>query len=225
MKNRIALLLLSLYFLGSISCRNGSDAPEAEVTEPAIAKDAPPKARKYIADTLGSTIEWMGSKPTGTHTGTISIAEGELFVKNDSLETGKFTIDMTSITVTDPASGKDKVNLENHLKGLGKEGDADHFFNTIKYPIGTFEITGTALENGKNIIEGNLTLKGITKNIKFPAAFTVNDTMALLISDSFKINRILWNINYSSKSAVENLGNQYIDDNIEIKVRLIARRD
>jgi polyisoprenoid-binding protein YceI len=222
MKKQLFVAVLSIII--ATSCRKESNATEATVTEAEAPMPVPPTANKYIVDTIASNINWVGTKPTGKHTGTISLSAGDIFVKNDMLETGKFTIDMKSIAVTDPKEGKNKVNLENHLKGLGDKTNEDHFFNTNKYPTGTFEITGLTTENNKTIVEGNLTLKGTTKNIKFPAIISVNDSIVVLNSESFKINRILWNINYNSKSAVENLGNQYIDDDIELKVSVTARR-
>ena len=215
------LIALSSFFF---SCRKESEAPEAPVTEAEAPKPVAPASKKYSADTLASVIEWKGSKPTGTHSGTIKLLSGELFVKDSTLATGKFTINMNSIKVTDPKDGKDRLNLENHLKGIGAKTNEDHFFNTGKYPTGTFEITGISVENNKTMIEGNLTLKGTAKNIRFPASVSINDSTAIITSEPFKINRILWNINYNSKSAVENLGNQYIDDDIELKVNVVAKR-
>ena len=222
MKKQFFVVLITLVM--AASCKKESDTPEATITEAETPKPVAPASDKYAVDTLASVIKWVGSKPTGTHTGTISLSGGEVFIKNNALETGNFTIDMKSIAVTDPKEGKDKANLENHLKGLGNKTNEDHFFNTNKYPTGTFEITGMTAENNKAMVKGNLTLKGITKNIKFPAIVSVNDSVVILNSESFKINRILWNINYNSKSAVENLGNQYIDDDIELKVSVTARR-
>ncbi len=224
MKNHLLLLLLSIGLTSIISCKKDSTAIDAETTEAEALKPVTNTSKRYTVDTIASTINWVGSKPTGSHSGTINISKGKLFVKNDTLETGKFFINMQSITVTDPKEGKDKMNLENHLKGLGNEDSADHFFNTNKYPTGQFDITAITAENNKTMIEGNLTLKDITKNIKFPAVIYINDTLVTLNSENFKINRTLWNINYNSKSPVKNLGDQYIDDDIELKVNIIAKR-
>lgn len=218
------LLLAVIILIIATSCKKESSTPEAKIAEPEVPKPVTPASDRYVVDTIASVINWVGSKPTGKHTGFIKLSEGNIFVKNNSIETGIFTIDVKSITVTDPKEGKDKINLENHLKGLGDKANEDHFFNTNKYPIGSFEITGVTAENSKTMIEGNLTLKGITKNIKFPATVSVTDSLVTLNSENFKINRILWNINYNSKSAVENLGNQYIDDNIELKVSVMAKK-
>lgn len=225
MKNYLFLLLLSIGLTSTISCKKDSNAADAEITDAEAPKPVTHASKKYTVDTIASAINWLGSKPTGTHTGTISLSKGELFVKNDTLETGKFVLDMKSIAVTDPKEGKDRINLENHLKGLGNEDSADHFFNTGKYPVGQFDITAITAENNKTMVEGNLTLKDITKNIKFPAVIYINDKLVTINSENFKINRTLWNINYNSKSPVKNLGDQYIDDDIELKVSVIAKRE
>src|SRR5688572_26312150 len=169
---------------------------DAETKDAVEAADTSAEAEKYIVDTGSSTINWSGSKPTGKHTGTINISEGAFYVKNGLAESGDFTIDMKSIAVTDLKDGEEKQNLENHLKGLSKEEEkVDHFFNTNKYPTGTFQITSIKSENGKTMVEGNLTLKDVTKNIKFPANITVTDNEISFVSEPFKINRVLWNVN------------------------------
>jgi polyisoprenoid-binding protein YceI len=223
MKKLFPLFILFIITTATIACKKDSDAPEAEIKEPVEAKEVPAASNKYLVDVVASTIDWAGSKPTGRHTGTIKLTDGQVFVKDSILETGKFTIDMKSITVTDLKDAEQKQNLENHLKGLKTEA-ADHFFNTNKFPTGVFEITGTTRENDRSMIEGNLTLKGITKNIKFPAVITITDNAVTLVSDSFKINRTLWNINYSSKTVFENLGNEYVSDDIELKINMRATK-
>ncbi|MUV03134.1 YceI family protein [Flavobacterium rakeshii] len=223
MKNKFTLLMLCASLALTVSCKK-DNTDNAETTEAVEAKEATAEAVKYNVNTEESVIDWTGSKPTGKHTGTIKISEGEFAVKNDSVESGKFTLDMNSITVTDLEAGNGKEDLEGHLKGLGKEETADHFFNVNKYPTGTFEITGITQEEGKTMVEGNLTLKETTKNIKFPATITVTPEAVTLVSESFKIDRTLWKVNYSSKSIFDNLGDKYVDDEIEIKVNVKAAK-
>ena len=52
-----------------------------------------------------STIQWKGYKVTGSHEGTIALENGSLIFEGDNLVGGNFTIDMTSITVTDLSAG------------------------------------------------------------------------------------------------------------------------
>lgn len=224
MKKQLYLAVTVIMLSLACSCRKDSEPAPASVTEAEPPKPVAPLSQKYAVDTLASTITWKGTKPTGSHSGTITLSNGTLFIKNNAVETGKFTLNMTSITVSDAkTTGKDKVNLENHLKGIGS-GNEDHFFNTLKFPTGNFEITAIVKGNNKDTIQGNLMLKGITKNITFPVVITINDTLTTITSDNFKINRTLWNINYNSKSAIDNLGDRYIDDDVELTVKVVAKR-
>ena len=70
----------------------------------------------------------------------------------------------------------------------------------------------------------HLTLKGIKKNISFPATISSNDSETTITSDVFTINRTEWGVNYGSKSVFENLGDKFINDDIEIKVSLKAKK-
>lgn len=224
MKNRIATLLFLSALSLTVSCKNDK-AAEAETTEAGTVKEVSGEATTYTVDKENSKIDWTGSKPTGKHTGTIVIADGTVAVKDNALDTGKFTIDMNTITVTDLKADDGKEDLETHLKGTGgTEADFDHFFNVKKYPQANFEITKAVTENGKTSVEGNLTMKGITKNVKFPATVTVNGNTVTIVSDSFTINRTLWNVNYGSKSVFDNLGDKFINDDIELKVSVTAKK-
>ena len=225
MKNRIASLLILSVLTLTVSCKNDKTT-EAETTEAGTVKDVSGEATQYIVDAQASKIEWTGSKPTGKHTGTIMLADGAVFLKDSVLDSGKFNIDMNTIVVTD-LTGDDKSNLEAHLKGTApdaKEADMDHFFNVKKFPAGSFEITSAKTENGMTTVEGNLTLKGITKNVKFPAKVAIDGDMMTLESEIFSINRTLWNVNYGSKSIFDNLGDKFVNDEIELKVIVTAKK-
>ena len=226
MKNRIASLLFLSALTLTVSCKNDK-ATEAETTEAGKVKEVSGEATQYNVDAKASKIEWTGSKPTGKHTGTITLADGAIFVKDSVLDSGKFNIDMNTIAVTDLKAGDGKEDLEAHLKGTAadaKEADMDHFFNVKKFPTASFEITSAKTENGKTTVEGNLTMKGITKNVKFPAKVTVNGDVVTLESDTFSINRTLWNVNYASKSVFDNLGDKFVNDDIELKVSVTAKK-
>lgn len=86
----------------------------------------------YKVDTKLSKIEWFAEKVTGKHNGTINISSGDVNNNHGQLG-GKFTIDMTTINVTD-LQGDKKGKLEGHL-------NSEDFFNVSKFPVSTFEIT------------------------------------------------------------------------------------
>jgi len=114
--------------------------------------------------------------------------------------------------------------LEAHLKGTGDKEGQDHFFNIQKYPSGFFAITNIDEKDGKTIVYGNLTIKDVTKSVNFPANITVSDKEVVIDSDTLVLNRTYWNINYASKSIFDNLKNKFINDEIEIKVRVKATK-
>lgn len=220
MKKNITLLAVLFSFAGVLTSCN--ETKEKEEKEEAVAV-AEASAETYIVTTGKSTINWSGNKPTGTHTGTIALANGELSVENNTPTAGNFTIDMRSIVVTDLEAGNGKENLENHLKGTveGKEGD---FFNVNKYPMATFEITRVEGDASNATVHGNLTIKEKTNAISFPATISQSGTTLSLQSEEFVIDRTKWDVNYGSKSIFDNLGDKFISDDIKLTVSLNAAK-
>lgn len=211
--------LMAFIGLGAISCKNKEN--NAEVTEAQEVAEVE-MASSLTVDTDASVIEWKGSKPTGTHNGTVQLAEGTMDVQEDQIKAGSFVIDMTTITDLD-LEGDMKDNLEAHLKGTveGKEGD---FFNVNKYPTAAFEITNITESEGKTMVSGNLTMKEKTHNITFPATITMEGDSVQLKSETFSIDRTLWDVNYGSKSVFDNLGDKFINDEIELTISVVASK-
>lgn len=206
--------------LGLTGCKN--DNKEAEVSEAKEAATAEAEAMNFTVDTTESVIKWQGEKPTGTHTGTIKVAEGSFKANDSVIESGTFVIDMQSIEVTD-LEGEEKANLEAHLKGTveGKEGD---FFNVNEFPQATFEVTGITEEEGQSMLQGNLTMKEETKNISFPVSISKDGENIMITSEEFTIDRTKWNVNYGSKSVFEGLGDKFINDDVSLKINLKAKK-
>ena len=143
------------------------------------------------------------------------------FKANDSVvESGTFVVDMKSLEVTD-LEGDDKMKLEKHLKGTvkGQEGD---FFNVNEFPEAIFEVTGISTLDGKTMLQGNLTMKGVTKNVEFPVSISMNGDTLELTSEPFVIDRTKWGVNYGSKSVFDSLGDKFINDEIELTINLKA---
>lgn len=216
-KSLLSLAIIALISLSSCkkeATENAETTTETEVTG---------VSGTFNVDTSMSVIDWIGSKPAGKHTGTISLSNGSFEITDGSITGGNFTIDMNSITVTD-LEGEDKMKLETHLKGTGEKESEDHFFNVTKFPTGNFKMLSAEPESGAYFVKGILTLKEISKEINFAAEIAITDTEIKLISDPFKINRTTWNVNYASKSIFDNLKDQFIDDEIELVVKVVAKK-
>lgn len=167
----------------------------------------------YTVDAAKSTITWVGKKVAGSHNGTIALKSGSLIVNGKNVTGGTFVMDMTAIK---DADGSDK--LEGHLK-------ADDFFGSAKYPTSTFVITKVAGSGANLTVTGNLTIKGITKPLSFPATVTVNaDGTVSALAGKILVDRTKYDIRYGSKSFFDSIGDKAIDDNFEIGVKLVAKK-
>jgi len=219
---KIILLCIPMLFMGLlISCKN--DKGKTSTSGPA-SKAAVSSGTSYTIDNALSKVIWTGSKPTGSHTGTLNVSSGNVSFADGKLTGGKFTLDMNSINNTDLEGGA-KASLEAHLKGT-EAGKEDDFFNVTKFPQADFEITKvTALAGNADancMVFGNLTLKGVTKQIGFRANTSVTGNTLNVTTPSFKINRTDWGIKFMSKSFIDGLKDKFVDDDIELKINLRA---
>jgi len=219
-KSILSTFVIAAFLTVVVGCKN--DKNKAETSEAKDAATAQAEAMEFKVDTAASVIEWKGSKPTGKHTGTIKLAEGTFSANDSIIESGSFVIDMQSINITD-LEGKDKKDLEAHLMGTveGKEGD---FFNATKYPEATFEVTEITEKDGQKMLSGNLTIKEETKNITFPVSINQSDDSMEITSEEFSIDRTNWNVNFGSKSVFDGLGDNFVSDDITLKINLKATK-
>ena len=172
------------------------------------------EADKVKVDVEASTVKWVGKKVTGQHNGTISLTGGRLEMENGALTGGIFTIDMTTILCED-LSGGTKDKLEGHLK-------SDDFFGVATYPTATFVVTKAVPQGpGKYKVVGNITIKGTTEEIQFPATIEQKDGKYIANAD-LTIDRSKFDIRYGSGSFFENLGDKTIYDDFELSVELVG---
>ncbi|RPE00054.1 YceI family protein [Aureibaculum marinum] len=216
MKNQIfkvaAILFIGLAMVSCKDAKNKTEASEAqEVTE------TTKEAVNYSANVDDSKLIWKGSKLTGTHDGTIKISEGNFSVEDGKLVGGNFIIDMNSIVVLDIEDADNNAKLLSHLKS----GD---FFDVENYGSSAFTITEVVEKDGKNMISGNLTVKGIKKNIQFPATVSIDGDSVTLKSEPFTIDRTEWDIKYKSGKFADLAKDKLIDDNIELQVEVKATK-
>ncbi|WP_445747591.1 YceI family protein [Polaribacter sp.] len=160
-------------------------------------------------DILTSVLTWKGSKPTGTHNGTVALKSGNLEVVKGKIKSGVFVVDLNTIKCLDLAGTDGAGKLEGHLKG-------EDFFDVVKYPTSTFTITSTKNNGAKIEVTGKLQIKDVTKTITIPAVLTTENGVSVFTSEVFTINRADFNVKYGSKSFFDNLKDKFIDDIIEM---------
>lgn len=165
-------------------------------------------AQKKAIKTSESTINWVGKKVTGEHSGTLNLSEGYLVFDNNNITGGEFVVDMTSLQVTDLEAGKGKEKLEGHL-------NSDDFFGVKDHKTAKLVVTKAKKTDKGFKIAGDLTIKGKTNPIEFD--LTVNGDSA---STTLKVDRTKYDIKYGSGSFFDNLGDKAISDEFELAVNL-----
>lgn len=226
-----AVLIASLAFMGSGCAFLSQEEPTSDdmMEQPNAMQETEDSSEGEMMEAMEETsathtvnletskVSWAAEKITGAgHYGTISLSSGTLTIDEEGMiQSGTFVLDMTTINSED-AEGKAKEGLENHLRS------AD-FFDVENHPQGMFTITSVETTEEGLIVNGDLTLKGITNSISFPATLsTENETM--LSTADVTIDRTLWDIQFGSGKFFEDLGDNLIKDEIEISMTIEAEK-
>jgi polyisoprenoid-binding protein YceI len=177
-----------------------------------------PAPTTFKVDASKSTFKWTGKKVTGSHWGYIKFSEGSVMLDKGALVGGAFTVDMNSLDCQDLKPGQGAEKLVGHLK-------ADDFFGTDKFPSASLKIKSTS-PKGNNIydVKADLTIKGITNEISFPATVSVAGG-ALTATANFNVDRTKFDIKYGSGSFFENLGDKAISNEFQVEINLAANAD
>jgi len=200
----IGALALSLLFnTAAIPATNLS--PEVVVAKATTSLNVDPAA---------SNINWSAKKVGGGHNGTVKLAKGTLTLDGNKLTGGNFVMDMTTIADADQSA-----RLTNHLK-------SEDFFGVEKNPNSTFVITkatpvGKAKAGLTNYnITGNLTIKGITNPISFPAVVKLDNNTAEATA-KIEVNRLKYDIKFRS-GLIGTAADKIIEDTFTLDVKIVA---
>jgi len=155
-----------------------------------------------------STVVWRGYKVTGSHEGNLKLESGNLIFDDGVLTGGDFTMNMTSLTVTD-LSGDGKAKLEGHLK-------SEDFFGVEKHTKSNL-VFKTVKATGKNAykVTGDLTIKGKTNPVTFDFSVYGSKANAFL-----KVDRTKFDVRYGSSSFFDDLKDKAIYDEFDLVVDL-----
>lgn len=216
-KSLFSLFGASTLVLFIAACGSKGETVSADGAQDAAKADS--TAKEYVVSADETVLEWKATeKMGGGHNGQIKVSNGTLSVTGKDLKAGLFEIDMSSIRVDDVTDPQKNAKLVGHLK-------SDDFFSVEKFPTAKFEITAvekSATPDSANV-KGNLTIKDITKNISIPAKITVDSTN-VNAEANFSIDRTEWDIRYKSGKFFADLGDNVINDAIDFKLSLKAKK-
>jgi polyisoprenoid-binding protein YceI len=222
MKNNLLLAGLVTSVLFSASC--GDNAPKGDTaTIQQQQQTTAIQGIRYAVDTSASRIRFVGHGVGKNHPGVFKLSSGEVAVANNQITGGSFIINIKSMDL-EQKGGMFDEKLRPHLMS----GD---FFDADKFGDAKFEITNvkpyerntadTSIVQGANFsVSGNLTLKGVTKNVTFPSKIDL-DGNTLKATGNFDIDRTQWQMNYGNDKT---LGDKFISEKVNIELRLEARK-
>jgi polyisoprenoid-binding protein YceI len=213
MKIKYLFFVAAITTLSFAACTDAPDSDSATTGE-AKSVDSAGSAggETYNVDPASSKVEFIGTKVTGFHLGEIKIKSGALAVNDGNITGGNFVMDMTSLDIHGGSDTAADNKLEGHLK-------SPDFFEVQANPEATFVVTSVKpfsgsvtdtvdkrqeaiskykVSNPTHTISGNLTIKGVTKNIEFPAQVSVSPNSVDALA-KFNIDRREWNIVYPGK--------------------------
>jgi len=212
MKN-ITIILSWIYFPALLlGCSQNPRSYETKPQDPVEIPQVFDQAAQFQLLPESSYLTWTGTKPTGKHDGTIGISYGRFYSRNDEIIGGSITFDMYDIDILN-LKGQQKDKLTNHLK-------SSDFFDVENHPVSNFDIaevipiaadtlnnditedTQYELANTTHKITGNLTLRGTTLSISFPARLNIEPGRITAIA-KFNIDRTKWGVSYWDESSLE----------------------
>jgi polyisoprenoid-binding protein YceI len=192
------------------------------VAKKATTSTAKPADAAYKVQPQLSKLGWEGKAVTHGHNGTAEFSSGEILVRGNQIVGGTVTVDMKTLKATDITDAENNAKFMGHI-------NSDDFFSTAKNPTATFKIKsvtpikGAAADANNVNITGDLTIKGITNTVTFPAKAGVKNGVAAA-SGVATINRTKYDIKYGSKSFFEGIGDKAIYDDFTLSFNVIAKK-
>lgn len=207
------------YAGGTVDWRRASHPVEGEdpdrLVEPQLAN------KIYQINPDQSIIEWIGRGIANSHRGTINLTEGSFQIVRGGPVRAEFKADMRSIVNLDIKDATWNQILIAHLK-------SPDFFDVENFPTAQFEmhtlkpIVGAKTGGATHVFVGRLTIKGVTREIDFPATVNLRDDGAVAAEAHFDIDRTEWNIVYGSGKFFEKLGRHLVYDLITLQISIVA---
>lgn len=157
----------------------------------------------YPLDTKASVLKWTGHAEVGTYapSGTLSVREGQIAIKDGSFAGANLVVDMNSMT-------QDNADLLHHLK-------SPDFFDVEHFPTSTIRID--RVEN--KTVFGTITIR--SKTTPFQAPVSVSETNNhFLITGKITLDRTLYGITYNSSNFFSGLGDKAIRNTFEVEFSL-----
>jgi len=160
---------------------------------------------EWSVDASQSKISALGAKVVGKHPIDFHDYTGTIRTTGDQVSSIRFEIQMASLTTDHP-------KLQQHLLN-------EDFFWVEQFPTASFESAGVTAgsdqEGMTHTISGDLTVRGVSQMVRFPASIQVTGE-SVMARTEFVVNRQDFEITYPGKA--DNL----VQDSVVLTIGLVA---
>ena len=178
---------------------------------------------RFTVDTDKSIIRWTGRNLFNHHEGTVRLASGWIEISDNRVTGAEFIIDMLSIACSDLTDSAYNAMLLRHLAH-------DDFFATGEHPTARFILHSSepipeATDGTPNhMLKGAFTLRGITRDLTFPAVIAAADADHVSGQALIQIDRTDFGSRYGSGKFFAFLGQHVVNDHIDLHLKIHASR-
>jgi polyisoprenoid-binding protein YceI len=167
----------------------------------------PSAAPAYRFDAAASKLTWTDYAEVGSYapSGSIRLRGGSFEYDGRAVRRGRCEVDMQTLT-------HEISQMQDHLR-------SDDFFAVKRFPTAVFELDRVA--DGQ--AEGRLTLRGITKPLRFSMTVTPQPGGELRLQGAATVDRTQFDVKTNSSSFFQNLGNQAIRNDFKLEFDALAR--
>lgn len=173
---------------------------------PAATAPAPAATGTELAvDPAKSSIRALGAKVTAKHPIDFPDYKATVAVDGDTLTGITYEVQMASLVA-------DSERLTGHLKN-------EDFFDVPNHPTSTFKSTeikkGSDAEGATHTVTGEMTIRGTTKRVSFPATIEIKDD-AVTAKAEFVLDRQDFKVTYPGRP------DDLVQDNVVLNVAFTA---
>lgn len=169
------------------------------VVAPEAATPAAGPALTFPGIALAGTVQAVGSKVTGSHVLNFKMWKGGFEAKDGKAEGGKLELEVQVGSLEEVVKERNEWidKFEGHMK-------SPDFFDVAQFATASFQALeikaggDAAVKGTTHTIKGNLTLRGVTKEVTFPATVAIAGKEVTAKAE-FSINRSDFGIKYPGK--------------------------
>ena len=228
MKKFLTFLIVGVVAIGAVAWLSGGDESSVDNEQEEVDRNELSGTATYAVMSGETELEWTGTKTLIADyedTGTVEVASGTVTVSDGNVTAAEVVVDMNTIAVDSTDNeNQPPSRLETHLKS----GD---FFGVEEFPTATLVVTevsdptptpGVLAGRFKKQVTADLTIKGQTHEIVFPATVYETDNNQLIVDAELTVDRSRYNVRFGSSSFFDDLGDSVIGDNFTLDVHLVA---